>query len=183
MPDVSGALTRKIGPLPAWGWGVAVGGAALGVKFLRGGSGGGAAQHQVIEVPTGAPYPSPDFASDLGSRLDTLANRIDILAQSSNNNQSDDNISDNPDRHAPSTTRHTPVYTRKPSGGKVVTIAEARYLLDKLHAPLSWANLAARNAPNKVFNSPTAFRHWVRQHARKSPDYRVTDDGKVAVSK
>jgi hypothetical protein len=43
MPvDIGGAATRKIGPLPAWGWGIAVGGAVLVYKlFLGGGSVGG----------------------------------------------------------------------------------------------------------------------------------------------
>lgn len=38
MPvDAKEALTRKLGPLPAWGWGVAIGGAILVVKLVRGG--------------------------------------------------------------------------------------------------------------------------------------------------
>lgn len=70
-----GALTRKIGPLPAWGWGVAIGGALLGVKLLRGG--GDSTQRTVIEVPTGAPtYAPEDFASDLGSRVSELGETI-----------------------------------------------------------------------------------------------------------
>lgn len=36
--DPKEALTRKLGPLPAWGWGVAIGGAILVAKLLRGGS-------------------------------------------------------------------------------------------------------------------------------------------------
>lgn len=35
--DAKEALTRKLGPLPAWGWGVAIGGAILVAKLLRGG--------------------------------------------------------------------------------------------------------------------------------------------------
>ena len=35
--DPKEALTRKLGPLPAWGWGVAIGGAILVAKLLRGG--------------------------------------------------------------------------------------------------------------------------------------------------
>lgn len=35
MPDVQEALTRKLGPLPAWGWGVAVGGAVIVFRLIR----------------------------------------------------------------------------------------------------------------------------------------------------
>lgn len=38
MPDVKEALTRPIGPLPAWGWGVAIGGGFLAYHFLKTGS-------------------------------------------------------------------------------------------------------------------------------------------------
>lgn len=40
MPDIGAALTRKLGPLPAWAWGAVVGGAVLGTRMLRGGSPG-----------------------------------------------------------------------------------------------------------------------------------------------
>ena len=36
--QVSETLQRKIGPLPAWGWGAAIGGGLLAFKVLRGGS-------------------------------------------------------------------------------------------------------------------------------------------------
>ena len=35
MPDIQEAATRKLGPLPAWGWGVAVGGAVLVFRLIR----------------------------------------------------------------------------------------------------------------------------------------------------
>ncbi len=37
MPEIDAkeALTRKLGPLPAWGWGVAIGGAILAVRVIR----------------------------------------------------------------------------------------------------------------------------------------------------
>lgn len=39
MPvQISESLQRRIGPLPAWGWGAAIGGGLLAVKMLRGGS-------------------------------------------------------------------------------------------------------------------------------------------------
>ncbi len=81
--DVGEALTRKLGPLPAWGWGIGIGGAILAVRVLRGGSiggGGGGGEPQRILVPTGggANMAGPDFVSDLGTAIgqlrDTVAN-------------------------------------------------------------------------------------------------------------
>lgn len=37
MPDIQEAATRKLGPLPAWGWGVAVAGAVIVFRIMRGG--------------------------------------------------------------------------------------------------------------------------------------------------
>jgi hypothetical protein len=38
MADIKGALTRPLGPLPAWGWGVVIGGGYLLYRFLKTGS-------------------------------------------------------------------------------------------------------------------------------------------------
>lgn len=93
MPEVSsaakGALTRKVGPLPVWGWGVAIGGGILAFRYLRG-STGGSAPPETIVVPTGAPQPSAEYLSDVGSALQDVRERIDWLAQEVNNNQDDD---------------------------------------------------------------------------------------------
>lgn len=73
--NIGAALTRKIGPLPAWGWGVALGGAIVAARMLRGGGGGGdaGAKPVVVSVPTGSPMGmGEDFASDLGNQLDQL---------------------------------------------------------------------------------------------------------------
>lgn len=80
--NVGAALTRKIGPLPAWGWGVAVGGALLGVKMLRGGSlggGGGTDKQVVVTVPTGTPAgggDSGEFVSQLAEQLAQVRDQI-----------------------------------------------------------------------------------------------------------
>lgn len=84
MPvDVGGALTRKIGPLPAWGWGVAVGGAALAVKLMRGGGGGGggggASDPTVIQVPTGGPSIPTDYIGQLGTLADWIRQEVNRL--------------------------------------------------------------------------------------------------------
>jgi hypothetical protein len=39
--DLKAGLAKKIGPLPAWGWAVAIGGGLLVWKFAKGGGGGG----------------------------------------------------------------------------------------------------------------------------------------------
>lgn len=56
--NIGEAATRKIGPLPAWGWGVAVGGAFLVYRFVRGGS----SQPQVVAVTGSQPGGSMDNA-------------------------------------------------------------------------------------------------------------------------
>jgi hypothetical protein len=38
MVDIAQSLTKRIGPFPAWGWGVGVGGGLLAFSVLRGGS-------------------------------------------------------------------------------------------------------------------------------------------------
>lgn len=87
MVDVGGTLTRKIGPLPAWGWGVAIGGGLLAVRMM-GGRGGGT-ERTVIEVPTGAPYPADELTSEIGEALLLLRNRVDDLADRVNDNTDD----------------------------------------------------------------------------------------------
>jgi hypothetical protein len=37
MPNLKAGLTKKIGPLPAWGWAVAIGGGILAFRLFRGG--------------------------------------------------------------------------------------------------------------------------------------------------
>lgn len=193
MPDVGGALTRKIGPLPAWGWGVAVGGAALGVKMLRGGSGGGGVNKQVIEVPTGAPYPSPDFASDLGTRLDELSNRIDDLAQQSNDNTSKETIP-GPTNKPPDNNQPNPVYTI-PKGevpSKIttpkpvtkatrITQAQGESILKKLGAPTTWARSAFAKAASSayIWATPEAFKAWALRYARDPKSGYKPVDGKI----
>lgn len=104
MVDVQGALTRKIGPLPAWGWGVAVGGGLLAVKMARGGGSG--TQKTVIEVPTGAPYPADELSSQLGEALLALRDRVDDLSQRVTNNQ--DNAAHVPAPKVPAPSSNTP---------------------------------------------------------------------------
>jgi len=57
MPDWKAALTKKIGPLPAWGWGAVVGGGYLGYRMLSG---------KGISL-SGATSAATDAASDNGT--------------------------------------------------------------------------------------------------------------------
>jgi hypothetical protein len=56
--DLKAGLAKKIGPLPAWGWAVAIGGGLLVWKFAKGGGGGGGSSSVIggggdAETPTG----------------------------------------------------------------------------------------------------------------------------------
>jgi len=83
-------LTRKIGPLPAWGWGVAIGGLGLAFKMTRG---GGGQQRETLVVPTGGSgLPSGDFIGQFDEELAASRARLDALEQRSNNNTSGANV-------------------------------------------------------------------------------------------
>ncbi|MCR4341880.1 MAG: hypothetical protein NUW01_18545 [Gemmatimonadaceae bacterium] len=55
MPDIKGAVTKKIGPLPLWGWVVAGAGAVFVFSRFKGGSSAGAGDANTIRIPTFAP--------------------------------------------------------------------------------------------------------------------------------
>lgn len=74
--NVKGALTRKIGPLPAWGWGIAVGGALLAMRFMRGSGAGGRTSTATVYVPTGNEVGSSDFASQLGEEFGAFRDEV-----------------------------------------------------------------------------------------------------------
>lgn len=76
MPDIKAGLTKKVGPLPVWGYGVAVTGGLLGWKLLK----GGGSKTEYLATPTGAPaddpsYPSSGAFSALIDRINDLENR------------------------------------------------------------------------------------------------------------
>lgn len=82
--DVKEALTRKLGPLPAWGWGVALGGGILAFRFIRGGIGGGSGEQAaasgaptfVNPAPTELGEQQSGFLSALSGQLDALPDQI-----------------------------------------------------------------------------------------------------------
>lgn len=74
--NIGEAATRKLGPLPAWGWGVALGGAYLVYKFVRGGS----STPQVVQVTGSQPGGSMD-AGSAGSSDDLTAIEGQIAGQ------------------------------------------------------------------------------------------------------
>lgn len=89
--DPKEALTRKLGPLPAWGWGVAIGGAILVAKLIRGGgssstpnagytptvSGGGGM------VGTGGDATPTDVFSGANSLVEQLQEQVSDLSNTS----------------------------------------------------------------------------------------------------
>lgn len=78
---VTGSLTRKIGPLPAWGWGAIIGGAGLGWKLLRGkGRPEEAAVPNTQLIPTGPMQidPSAGFMNELSVALKRIEDKIGL---------------------------------------------------------------------------------------------------------
>jgi len=89
--DPKELLTRKIGPLPAWGWGVGIGVAGLAFKLAAGGGGG--TKRETLVVPTGGSgMPSGDFIGQYDEELSTARQRLDALEQRSNNNTTGGNV-------------------------------------------------------------------------------------------
>jgi hypothetical protein len=84
--DVKEALTRKLGPLPAWGWGVALGGGILAFRFIRGGIGGGSGEQAaasgaptfVNPAPTELGEQQSGFLSALSGQLDALPDQVAV---------------------------------------------------------------------------------------------------------
>ena len=81
MPNkVSGALTRKIGPLPVWGWGVAIGGAGFAVKKL-GGGGAKTTPPQVVQTEYDDSFgPTVGFQEGISNQLFDLRTGLDDLS-------------------------------------------------------------------------------------------------------
>jgi hypothetical protein len=79
--NLAESLQRRIGPLPAWGWGVAGGGALLGVKLITGKSLLPSSKKETTATETTS---STDTGSNQGSSSNT----------SRNNNDSDDTSDD-----------------------------------------------------------------------------------------
>lgn len=77
--DVGSAVTRKLGPLPAWAWGLAIGGAVLAMRLVRGGGAGGEPQRILVPSGGGAAMAAPDFVSDLGTAIGRLGDRVAAL--------------------------------------------------------------------------------------------------------
>jgi nucleoid-associated protein YgaU len=66
MPDVGSVVTKKIGPLPGWGWLLIVVGGAWGYKLYRGRSGIGASAPSPASLSTD-PSATPNFAPGTGN--------------------------------------------------------------------------------------------------------------------
>lgn len=66
MPDVQEVATRKLGPLPTWGWAVAIAGAVVVAKIVRGNK--GSTSSGTTTVVGGSPA-SSDIDGDGGSDI------------------------------------------------------------------------------------------------------------------
>ena len=78
--DIKGSLTHKLGPLPAWGWGVALGGGYVAWRFITGGGSGGGGGSNA--QPTGATFVDPapgQNAQQTQGFLDSLTVWLDRL--------------------------------------------------------------------------------------------------------
>lgn len=76
MPVDAKALTKKIGPLPAWGWGVAIGGAFLVVKVVRGSA---APSNPGAIVPSGSGGTAGDATTATGDPFSGANSLIEQL--------------------------------------------------------------------------------------------------------
>lgn len=81
---IKAALTRKIGPLPAWGWAVVIGGAGLGYKLLRG---GGTTRQEVptTNITPGA-SPAAGYLNELSVALKRIEDAIGAIPSTITNN-------------------------------------------------------------------------------------------------
>lgn len=182
--DAGSMLTRKLGPLPAWGWGVAVGGAYLAVKFLRGGTGGGGfaggQDAQIVQVPTGIIPVSPNFTDELSEAVFNLNRRIDELQQDINNNIDNGEQMPGPTPTPPTTVpKDTTPKPTQPVKKQSISVAERRRILQQLGGPLAWADNTFVRANAYVRSSADAFRAWaLRAAMRPTSGYKVVN-GKI----
>ena len=62
IPNLGETLTRRIGPLPAWGWGIGIGGAFVAARFL--GIGGGLFAGRSSDAPTSTATNADESGAD-----------------------------------------------------------------------------------------------------------------------
>lgn len=190
--DVKAAATRKIGPLPAWGWGVAIGGALLAFRFLRGGGSGGGgggngAEPDTILVPSGAPSIPHDYIGQLGQAVGEIRDRLGGIEKSIEDGAGSINPVTPPPPKSPPQSGGNPVQQPTPSSPgapvsakpktTILSRADAAALTRKLgydpakvfgygtKAPASsfWVN---NDAARYVWNSPATFEAWLRRTTR-----------------
>ena len=178
--DIGESVTRKIGPLPAWGWGVAIGGAWLGIRMLRGGGGGlGNGQDtQIVAVPGGVIPVSPNFTDELSEAVRGLNERIDELQQDSNSN-----VDPLPQPPGPTPTPPTvvpkepaPAPTPTPTQPKTLSRAEAAAILRKYgldpakvigYGVTGFSSWITSAAAKYVWKDAASFEAWVKRTFRR----------------
>lgn len=155
-PDVKAGLTKKIGPLPVWGYGVAVTGGLLGWRLLKG---GGGSDTELVATPTGAPdadpsYPSSGAFSGLIDRINDLENRgkeQPIPVANPQNNS--------PGKYKPLPTTPKPTPKNPQTGGRILPIKTTRPSIVRPMIPRSSKPTSpppSSSAPRRV--APAAIR-------------------------
>jgi hypothetical protein len=82
MPDIKAAITKPIGPLPAFAWVLVIVGGYFGYKFISGRSGSSSSSSSTatpVGTSSGAVAPSSSDYAALTSQISTLGNQITNL--------------------------------------------------------------------------------------------------------
>lgn len=183
--NIKDALTKKIGPLPAWGWGIVVGVAGLGYKTLRGGGGGQQTQQQLI--PTGPMQidPSAGFLNELSVAIDDIRSKMAATTPGDAKVIVDREWLKNLFQQSQRPPTTTPAPSPSP-GGPVpisakpptrISVEQAKAALTAIGAPAAWATSGAwiqSSAANYVWASTQAMQDWARRVARTQPAYGYT---------
>lgn len=188
--DVAAAATRKIGPLPAWGWGVAIGGGFLAIRMLRGGgSGGNGAQPETILVPTGGPSVPHDYIGQLGQAVSEIRDRLAGIETGLKVPTPTTGDKTPPKAPPPPTAPGSPVSGPTPSNPTPkpvsatprprITETVAYQVMRSIGAPGSWLQTSFAKSNDYIWESEEALRAWaLRYAATPTSGYKVVD-GKV----
>lgn len=79
---VTDALNKQIGPLKAWQWGIAVGGAVLLYMVISGRTGGGSGTNTTVPFTSGTDPNTPSGAGPLGDTGDPIHVIVDAITPS-----------------------------------------------------------------------------------------------------
>jgi hypothetical protein len=126
--NIKGALTRKLGPLPAWGWAVVVGGAGLGWKLLRGGGGKSEVppvEQQLIPVSSMPIDPSGGFFNELTIQQNRVESTLAKILETIKATAAKTKTTAPPPAPPPTTTPKPAPVSAKPAGYTTSQITDA----------------------------------------------------------